>query len=39
MGFAENIFVVSVLVMVICGGVLIIHGIRLAALWVEKWFR
>jgi hypothetical protein len=39
MGFAENMFVVGLLVAVICGGVLIVHGIGLVVMWVDKRFR
>jgi len=39
MGFAENMLVVGLLVAVICGGVLIVHGIGLVVMWVDKRFR
>jgi hypothetical protein len=39
MGFAENLFAVGLLVTAIFGGVLVIHGIGLAVMWVGKWFR
>jgi len=39
MGFTENLFIVGLVVTAIFGGVLIVHGIGLAILWIEKWFR